>query len=203
MLRLLCTWVHESAETAAALSSLVALLAELCLTAASIHVEALAALLIAFILPVWRCTSLLSHATKQETSESSASLASVVQSIGLEKYLSRLQALRSDPHFIAAENSQIDPPLPSGTALAEAVLFYDYEFTLFYKDAFDRIQKTLKAPLRKSKPALSPRRKPQAQPQASAQPQAQAQAQAQRESKLEASSESALKFYKELVQNLV
>jgi len=79
----------------------------------------------------------------------------IVQRIGIDQFLTKLDSLRKTEHFLRAEQglSEMDRSATqwislqsSSTSEESSLNFYDYDFTVFFKSACEKIQKQLKSP---------------------------------------------------------
>lgn len=151
-LRMLVSWLHqspESVDTFLATAANLNFLVELVLVSPTVHVGGLAAL----------CLCLCAEYSPNDHSKQS--IQSIInQNITIDKLFRSFGGLRQSDQFIAAENLHTEPL----AGMSESVLYYDYDFTLFFKELHDRFQRTLRGPAKKMKLAVSPRKKQESGP---------------------------------------
>jgi len=121
-----------------------------------IHIQGLAALLLGL------CFYFLDDSQTQSNEEfNKATLHSIImQRIGLDQFMSKLDSLKKSEQFIKAEQGGSDINFdqsnipnsnnPTSSQILDDILmlagYYDYDFTLFVKSSSDKIQKLLRSP---------------------------------------------------------
>eukprot|EP01114_Cavostelium_apophysatum_P021398 TRINITY_DN7452_c0_g1_i1.p1 TRINITY_DN7452_c0_g1~~TRINITY_DN7452_c0_g1_i1.p1 ORF type:complete len:901 (+),score=274.81 TRINITY_DN7452_c0_g1_i1:141-2843(+) len=152
-LRLLSTWLDNSAAAVKAFLSFpnnLPFLMELVIapsenTEGAKHIQGLSGLLVGLCI--------LHNEDSGGQFTKTALHALITQRIGVEPFLDKLDQLRKTEHFIRAEQGKTEMEQSPEPGHESTLNFYDYDFTVFYKSAFDKIQRQLKSPTKMKKTA--------------------------------------------------
>lgn len=152
LLRLLCMWVHDYSPAVKAFfqnAKHLPFLVELVMAEnGNVHVQGLGALLVGL------CFQVDDHDEGQGASSAinTSSLHLIItRDIGTAKFMSRLDGFRKSEAFLFAEQDKPvliydeEADISNRERLLDKIL-YDYDFTLFFKDAYDRILRKIRSP---------------------------------------------------------
>lgn len=154
LLRLLCTWLDDCTQAVKAFMSnptnIPFLVEKIIQPTGNVHVQGLCALLFGL------CLYFQEEQTPTDLTRTSL-YGLIVHRMGLDKYIDKLDRLRKSNPFIFAEQERaILPSELTDENDKQEYRYYDYEFTVFFKDAYDVIVRGIRNPAgRSQKPKAS------------------------------------------------
>lgn len=154
LLRLFCIWMDECPKAVKTLlqypTNLPFLVEQVGQPVGDVHIQGLCALLIGFCL-------VFSEEGDASPFNRESVRSIIMHRIGVDKYTTKLDRIRKSKEFILAEHDTPIVPVDSDEpSHSPEDLFYNYDFTLFFKDAHDKILVELKSPFGKVRPSPSP-----------------------------------------------